>query len=84
MRRKNSADTLSNCQHEMESQITDAKLGMHNGADSLLASMEFVKKPELAILEKPFKLTYTNGKVWQFQYMTDNGNHKPLLIEFGC
>ena len=36
---------------------------MHNGAENLLESMQFVKKPELALLEKPFKLSYTNGKV---------------------
>jgi len=36
---------------------------MHNGLDSLLKSVEFVKKPELAMLEKPFKVFYTNGKV---------------------
>lgn len=39
---------------------------MHNGADSLMETMEFVKKPELAVLEKPFKLSYTDGKVRYF------------------
>ena len=36
---------------------------MHNGPDSLLSTVKFQKKPELAILEKPFKITYENGKV---------------------
>ena len=44
-------------------QIQDAKLGMHNGPEFLLESVEFVKKPELSLLEKPFKVFYTNGKV---------------------
>ena len=45
---------------------------MHNGEDSLLKSAEFIKKPELSILEKPFKVSYINGKVWPSLYITFN------------
>lgn len=39
-------------------------LGMHNGPDTLFNTIKFLKKPELAPLEKPFKLTFLNGKVF--------------------
>ena len=44
--------------------ISDAALGMHNGAIEMLhnGQVKFVKKPEMAILEKPFKILYKNGK----------------------
>ena len=38
-------------------------LGLHNGPESLLNTVRFQKKPELAPLEKPFKISYLNGKV---------------------
>jgi hypothetical protein len=36
---------------------------MHNGDESLFNTIKFLKKPDLAALEKPFKLTISNGKV---------------------
>jgi len=52
--------------------ITDVKLGMHNGPEFLFGSIEFVKKPELAVLEKPFRVSYTNGKVSGFDADADD------------
>lgn len=36
---------------------------MHNGPDTLLSTVKFLKKPELVLLEKPFKISFLNGKV---------------------
>ena len=41
-------------------------MGLHNGPEPLLLSVKFLKKPELAPLEKPFKISYLNGKVSGF------------------
>ena len=47
-------------------QLSDVGLAMHNGAEELIQSAKFVKKPELSVLEKPFKVSYTSGKVSGF------------------
>ena len=36
---------------------------MHNGPEFLKATVEYLKKPELSVLEKPFKVYYREGKV---------------------
>jgi len=46
--------------------LSDLTMGLHNGPESLLSTVKFVKKPELAPLEKPFKLSFLNGKVSGF------------------
>ena len=38
-------------------------LAVHNGPEELIKSANFIKKPELAVLEKPFKILYSSGKV---------------------
>lgn len=36
---------------------------MHNGDEALFNTIKFLKKPDLVILEKPFKVVFSNGKV---------------------
>jgi len=46
--------------------LSDVALGLHNGPEALLHTVKFLKKPEVAPLEKPFKISYLNGKVTGF------------------
>ncbi|XP_057380358.1 uncharacterized protein LOC130702764 [Daphnia carinata] len=46
--------------------LSDLTLGMHNGPETLFNTIKFLKKPDLASLEKPFKLTFLNGKITGF------------------
>lgn len=46
--------------------LSDVTLGMHNGPDTLLSTVKFLKKPELVMLEKPFKISFLNGKITGF------------------
>ena len=43
--------------------LSDVGLAVHNGPEELIKSANFIKKPELAVLEKPFKILYSSGKV---------------------
>ncbi len=43
--------------------LSDVSLAVHNGPEELIKTANFIKKPELAVLEKPFKILYSSGKV---------------------